>query len=83
MRDTAVMHTFTDKGWFGICPVYFAGLDTPAPVVDPRHWLLAPLMWVSEAMFSLAFAVGSACQPGYEPEWPLRVTGELDPPIRR
>lgn len=68
---------FTHKGWFGICPVYFADLDSDAPFIDPRHWLFAPLMWVSEVGYACVFHVMGWIDPEFEPAWPLRVTGEL------
>lgn len=70
-------HQFTHKGWFGLCPVYFAGLDTEAPVVDPRHWLATPLMLASELVFSLVFAAANLVNPDFEAAWPLKVTGTV------
>jgi hypothetical protein len=72
----------THKGWFGICPVYFGGLHTGAPLIVERHVLLLPLMVLSEVMFSIAFKCKGLIDPDYEPEWPLRVTGELAQPIK-
>lgn len=69
---------FTHKGWFGICPVYFADTYSDAPVVDPRHWSLAPLFWLSEWLFTLAFIVIEMADPDAEPQWPLRITGEIN-----
>lgn len=69
----------THKGWFGICPVYLANLDSAAPLVVERHWVLLPLMLLSECCFGLVFVLGSFLA-GFEPAWPLRVTGELAPP---
>ena len=71
--------SLTHKGWFGICPVYFANLDSAAPLVVERHWSLLPLMLLSECCFGLVFVLGSFLG-GFEPAWPLRVTGELAPP---
>lgn len=72
---------FTHKGWFGVCPVYFAGLETGAPLVHPRHRLFTPLMLLSELLFWVGFRVCEAVSPDFEPNWPLKVTGELNPPI--
>lgn len=71
--------TYTHKGWFGVCPVHYANLHTEAPIVEPRHWLFDPLMWVSELVFGLVFLaldVAGRDNPG----WPLKVTGSLTPP---
>lgn len=73
--------TFTHKGWFGLCPVYFADLNSDAPHVHERHWALKPLMVVSEWMWGAMFWLASVVNPDYEPEWPLHITGVLDPPI--
>ena len=45
---------YTHKGWFGLCPVYLAGIDSDGPNVDPRHWSLGWLMDLSEAVLSRA-----------------------------
>lgn len=71
---------FTHKGWFGVCPVYYADLAGPAPMVAPRHWVLTPLLWGSEAMFAFCFALQGLVDPLSEPAWPLRVTGKLKEP---
>ncbi|WP_157659196.1 hypothetical protein [Thauera butanivorans] len=67
------------KGWFGICPVYFGGLDTEAPLIVERHWVFVPLMRLSEFFYGLAFTVCGFINPAFEPEWPLKVTGEIEP----
>ncbi|MBE2242453.1 MAG: hypothetical protein IAE86_06845 [Burkholderiaceae bacterium] len=72
--------TLTHKGWFGVCPVYLADLDSDAPLVVERHWALVPLMLLSEACFGALFVLGSLFA-GFEPAWPISVTGELDTPV--
>lgn len=79
MSQTAF--TLTHKGWFGLCPVYFADPFGPAPMVEPRHWTLTPLMMLSEGIYAVAFTVWRALDPAFEPSWPLRITGELAKPI--
>lgn len=74
---------FTHCGWFGVCPVYMADIDGEAPVVHPRHILLAPLFWLSEALFALLSLIASGVCPQWEPVWPLRVTAELRRPLVR
>lgn len=74
---------FTHKGFFGLCPVHFAGLDTDAPVIHPRNVLLSPLFWLSELVFVVAFLFIGAFRPEWEPEWPLQITGELPRPLVR
>lgn len=79
MSIDAACVRLTHKGWFGICPVYFANLDSDAPLVVERHWSLLPLMLLSESCFGIVFALASLLTD-FEPQWPLRVTGELDTP---
>ena len=74
---------YTHKGWFGLCPIYLAEIDSPAPYCDPRHWSLAWLMTVSDAIYSLCFWLGSYLNPDYVPAWPLLVSGVLKTPIIR
>ena len=69
---------FTHKGWFGVCPVYLAEIETDAPLVEPRHWVFAPLFWFSDVSFRILIGVASIASPDYEPAWPIRVTGRLD-----
>jgi hypothetical protein len=72
------------KGWFGICPVYY---DDPynnvAPLIIERHALLLPLFIFSEWMYGIAAFVGTALDPEFEPNWPLRITAKLGQPIER
>lgn len=69
----------THKGWFGLCPVYIGGLDTDAPLLVERSRLLLPLMMLSEAIFGALIWMRSASDPDWEPQWPIRVTGEIEP----
>lgn len=65
----------THVGWFGVCPVYLGDLDTEAPTVVERHWLLSPLMAFSQAMYGIVFWCTEVM--GREPPgWPLLITGE-------
>lgn len=74
------MTKFTHKGWFGLCPVYFAGLETGCPAILERHWSLVWLMTFSEWLYALAHWTIHLFDPERELFWPLRVTGELTPP---
>lgn len=72
--------TFTHKGWFGFCPVYLAGVESGEPMIHERHKLLLPVMILSEGFFGAFFFARSLLQPSYEPQWPIWITGELNPP---
>lgn len=69
----------THKGWFGLCPIYMGTMDgdESAPLIVERHWVFVPLFLLSELIFSVMFAAISLFDLTYEPEWPIRVTGEL------
>ena len=70
--------TLTNKGVFGLCPVYYANINSEAPLIVVRHWLLVPLMWLSEFVFDLCFMAQDLA--GAEPTgWPLKVTGKIEP----
>lgn len=71
---------FTHKGWFLLCPIYIAGLNTEAPFLDPRHWSLMPWFLLNEALLALFFFVSSLVDKDFEPVFPIRVTGELPCP---
>lgn len=71
----------THKGWFGLCPVYFADIDSDAPLAEPRHWSLGWLMHLSVAIYSAVIFMKTVIDPEWMPVWPLRVTGELAVPI--
>ena len=66
---------FTHKGWFGICPVYFADLDSDAPLIVERNAIYIPLFILSEFMFSIIHFVQSLINPDADLYWPLKVTG--------
>lgn len=71
---------FTHKGWFLLCPIYIADLDTDAPFIHPRHWSLMAWMLVNEALLATFLFVRSMMDPDYEPLFPIKVTGELPCP---
>ena len=55
----------THSGWFGLCPVYIGDAKSEEPFLDPRHWSLEWLLWLSLWFFELAFM--SCEQMGVEP----------------
>lgn len=44
----------THRGWLGLCPVYIGDAKSPTPFIDPIHWSLGWLMWLSFWLFDLA-----------------------------
>lgn len=72
---------FTHKGWFGFCPIYLADTYSEGPTVVERRPLFIPLMWLSEFGFACALSARQLLGDQSEPLFPLRITGELIPPI--
>ena len=72
--------TLTHKGWFLLCPVYFADLESTAPIVEPRWACVQWLEDVSLALFDAVVSVRMALDPYFEPSFPLLVTGRLATP---
>lgn len=77
------MIDFTHKGWFGMCPVYLSDILGESPIIDARHWLFVPLMYVSEWGFAAAFWCAEQMSDSFVPMFPLRITGKLARPISR
>ena len=61
---------FTHKGWFGLCPVYMADVETDSVRLEPRIPFTGWLINLSAEIFNLMNA-------GY---FPVQFTGELKPP---
>ena len=72
-------YTLTHKGWFGICPVYYANLHSEAPLVIERHWIFAPLHDFSLFTYNCIGWIADLMESGYDMPYPLRVTGEIEP----
>lgn len=73
--------TLTHKGWFGICPVYFADPDSDQPFIEPRHPWLEFLLDISEHFFNAIHWCQESMDPDADLVYPLTITGELDPVI--
>jgi hypothetical protein len=71
---------FTHYGWFGCCPVKIGDLDSDAPVLAPRWMVLEWLFDIQEVVQGLAIGLCSMLNPEYEPQWKIRVSGEI--PLR-
>lgn len=65
---------FTLRGWFGLCPIFLTS-EPNGPTLVPRHVVLYPLMFLSEAAFGTLFLVMSVLDPTFEPAYPIKVTG--------
>ena len=75
---------FTHKGWFGVCPVYYADIEADCPMVDPRlPRLFMPLLLFSSFMYQVVMACVMAIDPSVYVGFPLYITGALEKPITR
>lgn len=73
--------TYTHKGWFLLCPVYLANLESAGPDVLPRIDFLTWLLYLSEVLYGLLVEAICFVRPDYEPMFPLMVTGQLKNPL--
>lgn len=72
-------YTLTHKGWFGICPVYYANpYNDPEPFLIERRWAFYPVFWISEVMLE-AVMMFVELLGGDAPGYPLRITGKIKP----
>lgn len=74
---TTEMDGYTHKGWFCLCPIYIANLETGEPTLEARRWV--PEWWFTcnEIAFGLVVQVTMTFKPDFEPLFPILVTGEL------
>ena len=70
---------FTHYGWFGICPVMLADLESGSPVIHER-WKLLPLMVCSEVLMALYMNNRKYFDKDYEALFPIKVIGEFKKP---
>lgn len=71
------MPKLTHKGWFLLCPVYLADINTDGPYVEERRFI--PVWWFSFSACLVDVFLSIAVQMGYEPLYPILITGELNP----
>ena len=72
--------TYTHKGWFLMCPVYFEGLESGEPGVDERHWSLSWWMDFNHWLCGAYIFIRTTLDAEYEPAFPFIVTGKLATP---
>lgn len=72
---------FTHKGWFGLCPIYLANVDSDAPYIEPRFMLTSWLISLSTFIYGSCIWFVSVINPAFEPAWPMLITDELANPI--
>lgn len=59
----------THIGWNGICPIYIADVDTDCPVIWARHWMLDPLLWLSDRIQEAYITALSLINSEWEPQF--------------
>lgn len=67
----------THKGWFLFCPVFLDMRKPEVPGMWARWEWMEPLLSLSGFCQELAIGFLSAFDPDYEPNWVIRVTGEV------
>jgi hypothetical protein len=74
-------YTLTHTGWFFFCPVYIGDIDSECPLLEPRHWILTPLLVLIGFLFETVQILVGLLTRGGELYFPIVITGELDTPI--
>ncbi|RIX47444.1 MAG: hypothetical protein D3M94_07165 [Rhodocyclales bacterium GT-UBC] len=72
---------YTHKGWFLLCPIYLGDIDSDAPEVIPRDWMLGILFAISEFLFACYVGAVELIKPDFEPMFPMVITGQLKEPL--
>lgn len=67
------------RGWLGICPVYISGIGTDDIMLQERHILMLPLLWFSILMMGICILILTLANDDYEPMFPVRITGRIEP----
>lgn len=68
------------KGWFGLCPVWIRFIGHDGVELEERYPLTGWLFWLSEKIMGAAIFFTSMLNPGWEPQWPFRITDpDYDP----
>lgn len=69
------MVTPTHKGWFLLCPVLLADVETDCPYIETRRFI--PEWWFSANAAVVNVFLDIAAAMGYEPMYPILITGEV------
>ncbi len=69
---------WTHKGWFLLCPVKIAEIDSECPILEPRPEFLGFWFWINEQLQHALIGVLSLMSPDYEPNFVIKVTGEYE-----
>ncbi len=65
----------THKGWFLLCPVLIADVDSDSPYLETRR--LVPEWWFSFNAELVDLFMFVAFLLGYEPQYPILISGEV------
>lgn len=66
----------THKGWFFLCPVLLADVETDAPYMETRRFI--PDWWLTVNLEVVDFFLFIADMMGCEPMYPILITGKID-----
>lgn len=73
---------FKYKGWLGLAPIYVNDPDG-ACMVASRSKYLEWWLTINSLMFQLVGAIASWIVPDFEPNFPLRITGEANKDVKQ
>lgn len=69
------MPMITHKGWFLLCPVLLADIDTDCPYMETRRFI--PEWWFKVNASIVDCLLFVAEMMNYEPMYPILITGEV------
>ncbi len=75
--------TFTHKGWFWFCPIYWAEDGADGCVVDVRQPWQEMLFYVCEGLEALRISLSCMIWADYEPSFSFRVEALATPIVRQ
>lgn len=68
---------FTHYGWFGLCPVILANIDTDCPTIEARWAFLDWFFTFSEFLQNTYIDLRTKIDAGYEPYFSITVSGKF------
>jgi hypothetical protein len=73
-----IKEDFTHYGLFcGLVPVYYRDMPPDGCLMAVRNWWPEWLMDFAEVIFGLCVNFRSAMDPDYDPQYPIKLTGEI------
>lgn len=70
------MPVLTHKGCFLLCPVNLADMESNSPYMETRRFIPEWWFWINFGVVNIFLFVAELM--GYEPLYPIMITGEID-----